>query len=283
MLRNMVDEIAAWFARSFPPQKGLTLWLILLGLVVAYVVIFFGLQFLKPRARKTLIAIVTFLAGLFYALEFFLPTELVDGKETNALTRFLVPMSEFAQIVAVLALGLGIYSLTMIHGKTLLRFRSGWFYSLTFFTFMIMMATFGIIVEEPFSREAQINKDIRSILFVGGLQALEGTMFSIIAFYIVSAAYRAFRVRNAEASLLMAAAFIVMLGQVYVGQFLTNWLPTEGVLSNLRIETMSDWLLTRINAPAVRAVGFGLGVGLLATALRIWLSLERGSYFDREV
>ncbi len=283
MLRNMVDSIASWFARSFPAQKGLTLWLILLGLIVAYVVIFFGLQFLKPRARKMLIAIVTFLAGLFYALEFFLPTELVDGKETNALTRFIVPMNEFAQLVAVLALGLGIYSLTMIHGKTLLRFRSGWFYSLTFFTCMIMMATFGIIVEEPFSREAQINKDIRSILFVGGLQALEGTMFSIIAFYIVSAAYRAFRVRNAEASLLMAAAFIVMLGQVYAGQFLTNWLPTEGALSNLRIETMSDWLLTRINAPAVRAVGFGLGVGLLATALRIWLSLERGSYFDREV
>jgi hypothetical protein len=279
----MVDSIASWFARSFPAQKGLTLWLILLGLIVAYVVIFFGLQFLKPRARKMLIAIVTFLAGLFYALEFFLPTELVDGKETNALTRFIVPMNEFAQLVAVLALGLGIYSLTMIHGKTLLRFRSGWFYSLTFFTCMIMMATFGIIVEEPFSREAQINKDIRSILFVGGLQALEGTMFSIIAFYIVSAAYRAFRVRNAEASLLMAAAFIVMLGQVYAGQFLTNWLPTEGALSNLRIETMSDWLLTRINAPAVRAVGFGLGVGLLATALRIWLSLERGSYFDREV
>jgi hypothetical protein len=115
------------------------------------------------------------------------------------------------------------------------------------------------------------------------LNALDGTMFSIIAFYIASAAYRAFRVRNAEASLLMGAAFIVMLGQVYAGQWLTHWLPTDGFLANLRVETMSDWLLTRVNAPAIRAVGFGLGVGLVATALRIWLSLERGSYFDKEM
>ncbi|MGH9591813.1 MAG: hypothetical protein ACRD5L_01885 [Bryobacteraceae bacterium] len=37
------------------------------------------------------------------------------------------------------------------------------------------------------------------------------------------------------------------------------------------------------NGSAVRAIGFGIGVGLVATALRIWLSLERGSYFDAEL
>jgi hypothetical protein len=31
------------------------------------------------------------------------------------------------------------------------------------------------------------------------------------------------------------------------------------------------------------AIDFGLGVGGLATALRLWLSLERGSYFEEEL
>ncbi|MEP6755914.1 MAG: hypothetical protein ABJA67_10475, partial [Chthonomonadales bacterium] len=78
-------------------------------------------------------------------------------------------------------------------------------------------------------------------------------------------------------------AFLVMLGQIYFGLVLTSWLPTEGFASNFRVETISDWILTRMNAPAVRAIGFGLGVGLIATSLRIWLSLERGSYFDKEL
>jgi hypothetical protein len=255
----------------------------ILASIVVCVLIFFGLQALKPKARKRVVVAVTFLAGLYYFLEFFWPTRIVSGQEANLFTPFLEPVNDIFMILSAVALGLGIYSLFSIHGKTLTRMRSGWFYSLVFFISTFVMAFIGILAETGAHKDVPINKAVNDILYVGGLQALDSTMFSIIAFYIVSAAYRAFRIRSAEATLLMGAAFIVMLGQVYLGQVLTSWLPAEGLASNLRLETLSDWLLTRVNAPAVRAVGFGLGVGLLATALRIWLSLERGSYFDREV
>jgi len=284
MLRTVVDGIADWFHRMFPAHTGPKGWAFIGGSVVVCIVLFILAQQLKPRGRKAIIVAVTFLAGLFYALEFFLPVTLSkDGQEENALTQFLPVANNLNQIIAALALGLGIYTLTILHGKRLAKAGAGWFNSLTFFVSMISMAFIGVWNWLPVHKDIKVNNNIHDILYLGGLNALEGTMFSIIAFYIASAAYRAFRIRNAEASLLMGAAFIVMLGQVYAGQWLTHWLPTEGLMSNARVETLSDWLLTRVNAPAIRAVGFGLGVGLLATALRIWLSLERGSYFDREV
>ncbi len=284
MLGRIVNSIAGWFQRTFPAHKGWShVWPYLLAAAVLSLVVFFLLQQLKPRGRRAVIAAVTFLAGLFYALEFFLPVQMVKGQEQNALTPFLPVASDFNQIIATFALGLGIYTLAGLHGRNILRARQGWGFSIVFWVSMIAIVVMGYLSWAAGYKNMTSNQNIKDILYIGGLQALDATMFSIIAFYIASAAYRAFRVRNAEASLLMGAAFIVMMGQVYAGQWVTHWLPAGGPLSNLRVETMSDWLLTRVNAPAVRAVGFGLGVGLLATALRIWLSLERGSYFDREV
>jgi len=283
ILKPIIDAIAGWLHRTFPAHSGPTGYLFMGICAAVCAVIFVGMQQLKPKGRKLVIVVVTFLAGLFYVAEFYIPTRLVNGQEQNALTPYLSVAGDVSQIISAFALGLGVYTLGALHGKNIIRGRSGWPFSLAFFAALISITFMGIFNWLPVHKDIKINNNLNDILFVGGLNSLDATMFSIIAFYIASAAYRAFRVRNLEASLLMGAAFIVMLGQVYAGQWLTHWLPTEGPLANLRVETMSDWLLTRVNAPAIRAVGFGLGVGLIATALRIWLSLERGSYFEKEL
>jgi hypothetical protein len=108
-------------------------------------------------------------------------------------------------------------------------------------------------------------------------------MFSIIGFYIVSAAYRAFRIRSAEATLMLIAAFIVMLGQVPVGAWITHGLPKEGILGFFRLENLSYWILNGPNMAAQRGISFGIEIGALAMALRIWLGLERGSFFEQEM
>ncbi len=100
---------------------------------------------------------------------------------------------------------------------------------------------------------------------------LSSTMFALLAFFIASAAFRAFRARSKEAALLLAAGFIVMLGQVPVGNYLTSWLPEAWQMSDL-----ADWIMMYPNMASQRAIMIGVAFGVVSTALKIILGMERG-------
>jgi hypothetical protein len=246
----------------------------------------FALSLTPPRFRKPLIALCTFLGGLYYALEFFLPVHrLPDHTKGNFLTPYLTTVATVSTVIITLSFGLGVISLLSIHLRAMSRRREGWGFSLTVVVSFFAMLIFGLL--HKYAPKADIgfgitSKDVYDFLFSGGLAALDSAMFALIAFFIVSASYRAFRIRNVEASLLMISALIVMLGQVTLGTAITNGLPTTGLLANLRFENLAQYILLQINSPALRAVVFGIAVGFLATSLRLWLSLERGAFFDQE-
>jgi hypothetical protein len=105
---------------------------------------------------------------------------------------------------------------------------------------------------------------------------MQGTMFSLLAFFIASAAFRAFRIRTFEAGLLAAAALIVMLGRVPIGDVLTQWLPEP-----IRLQPVQEWILNVPQNAAKRAILIGAALGVMATGLRVILGIER-SYLSGE-
>lgn len=107
-----------------------------------------------------------------------------------------------------------------------------------------------------------INTRLFTVLNEGFFIALGSSMFALLAFYITSAAFRAFRVKNAESALLMLASIIVMLGQIPLGVELWDGFP------HLRL-----WLLEWPNSAAFRAISMGALVAGFVMSIRLWLSI----------
>jgi len=284
----------------FHPAASTSALILRLALAIAFSIALLALlhRFLGPRGRRWLIAFVTFIGGLYLGLEYFLPVRSSvlwptgvpnpnPDRAANILTPGIEPVGIMLAVVGAFTVGLGIYSLCQVHGRNVAQRRPGWHNSSAFFVAMLAMLVFGLWAHYLPEQEAPggpvpWQEGVYEILFNGLFMPLQAATFSLLAFYIASAAYRAFRIHTAEAGLMMAAAFIVMLAQVPVGAWLTHWLPTAGPLSFFRLEALGEWIMSWLNTPAQRGIVFGIAVGALAMSLRIWLSLERGTFFSEQ-
>lgn len=103
-----------------------------------------------------------------------------------------------------------------------------------------------------------------SMIFEAFFVPLGSAMFSLLAFYVASAAYRSFRIKTLEAGIMMFAALLVVLGQIPQGPlYIYSGLPG-----------IREWLLEYLSTPAFRAILFGSMIAGLSMAFRMWLSLE---------
>jgi hypothetical protein len=154
-----------------------------------------------------------------------------------------------------LFLGTGV--LLRLHSRRALRRTKGWGYSIVTLVALIGMIVIGAVTG---IREGSLFMN----LFNNVQVPLEATMFSILAFFMASAAYRAFRARTLDATLLLAAAAIMMIGRVPLGTFLWSGFPD-----------LTEWILTVPSMVAKRGIMIGVGLGMISTALKIILGIER--------
>lgn len=166
-------------------------------------------------------------------------------------------LNNFYQLSWGIALALGFVNLTSIHWKYIARRREGWFYST-----VVLVCMYGYLI---LGMQQTHNGPQFDWIYLNIFVPLMSTIFALVAFFITSAAYRAFRVRTKEATVLLICALFVMLGRAPIGDAI--WGGWSAFVSK--------WVMGVVNMAGYRGIQIGAWVGAFATALRIMLGLER--------
>lgn len=204
--------------------------------------------------KRQLPLAITFVMGVAFALQYYIPHPVSE----EAITK----VSDWMKIISGFALVLGIASVFHVHAVKIRRQAPGWGYSGVLFAAIV--TTMGVGFWSGGESKADGAQTAFGWLYDYTMVPLQGTMFSILAFFIASAAYRAFRARSPEASVLLVSAVVVMLGRVPLGQFLVPW-----------TWDVTQWLLNVLNSAVRRAILIGVSMGSVALSLKIILGKER--------
>jgi hypothetical protein len=218
--------------------------------------------------KRELPLLMTALIGLFMILSFFVPHELVS-----------VP-ADFLQATAIVLVAcgyvLGGANVFRINLDAISKRAPDWQFKILLVVSLVITVVVGVMDGIPRSG-GFLNPGTNSKWIYDQIYSpMSATLFALLAFFIASAAFRAFKIRTFEAGLLAVAALLVMLGRVPLGNELTKFMPED-----LRLGSIQDWIMNFPQNAAKRAILIGAALGVMATGLRVILGIER-SYLSGE-
>jgi hypothetical protein len=198
--------------------------------------------------KREIPLLIVGITGFAMLIQYFIPTDLSQNFFTFA--------NDWVIVIGIISMPLGIWSLVKANILKL-RVPGERFYSaVLLFGFLIMVLT---CLKDENRTMGSFHMDLFSYVLV----PIQATIFSLLAFFIASAAYRAFRARSLLATFLLLTAFIIMF----------RFIPL-GPISTVNL-TIVSWILQVPNMAANRAIMMGIGLGATATAMKIILGIER--------
>lgn len=211
--------------------------------------------------RREVPLLLTMIFGCLMVVAFFVPHPWIAQVAGEA--------QRWTIVVAAAAVVLGVANVGRIHLRRLARRDRDWPYSLPLLVGLVIMVLLGLTPSSAWVRLGFAAGGVATgspfdWIYLNAYVPMQGTMFSLLAFFIASAAFRAFRVRRFEAALLAIAAILVMVGRVPVGEAIWEELPA-----------ISAWIMDVPNLAAKRAILIGAALGAIATGLKIILGIER--------
>jgi hypothetical protein len=213
--------------------------------------------------KTSLPVAVAFLAGLILVVSFFF------NEETTTIGGLRQELIVWLTIVGGFTLLLGVVSITRVNWVAVSRRKDGWFYKLLTLLSVFAMAIPSVLSPSWSPLFGRAEGSIYDWLFTNLQSPMMSTMFATLAFYIASAAYRAFRARSAEATLLLITATLVMLWRVPMGEAFLNLFP--GDIPSL----VNTYVMNGANMAVQRGIIIGAALGAASMSLRIILGIER--------
>lgn len=216
----------------------------------------------KKMTRGDLgLQVIIFSLGFFYAIVYYVAVPgIVDLQAvSDQLLAYLTAM-------LTAAFAIGVINLTRVHVNNIKRKRATWRYSVILLISLYAMAIFSMIAS-PYALDPQaavipagviaFSTPIWEFLYYKILVNINSSIFSLLAFFIASAAYRAFKARTLESTILLAAGLLVVLGQAPTADLV--W-PGFGVIR--------DWILAFPNTAGQRGILIGAALGILVFSVR---------------
>ena len=208
--------------------------------------------------KKEIPIAIGFVAGVLILFEYFFKTAV------PAVSPIATKAQNWGSIISAFAMGLAAANLIIIHGRKIRsKHPDAWMSWILYFGIVIMVLT-------GFAAKGTSTNQIYAFFFDGLYLPLGTAMFSIMVFFIASAARRAFRARNIDAAFLLVSGLLVMLGNAPLMKMVSPWFPKA-----------SAWFMSYANVAGNRAIMIGAALGMVLTGFRVILGIDR-SYFGGE-
>ncbi|MDY7042005.1 MAG: hypothetical protein SVX38_14205 [Chloroflexota bacterium] len=198
---------------------------------------------------SSIYAVLTGAVGIIVLLGFFVEVEGLHLQD------FQTILLDWAVTVAAFAFLLGAVNVVRV---TLMRFRQhkGGFYGLATLVAMLFVLAFGL----PYGPDGLVMQ----WTFKWVLIPLQSTLLSLMAFFVVVAAWRVFRLRNLESALLLLVGVLILVSQVPLK------FPWAEDLAGFK-----NWILAVPATAGARGILLGVVLGTVTTGLRLLLGIDR--------
>jgi len=178
---------------------------------------------------------------------------------------------QWFDIIASFAAILGALNLIKVQAFRIIRKQKNWQYSTIAILGFLLSIVAGFFYRGgegvAWGAHVQSEGTLFKWIFFNLFTPLSATMFALLAFFVASASYRAFRIRNFEATLLLISGIILMIGRVPIGSEIPWWFASI-IYVLVIVAIASSFLKSRINI--LFSVLFGLVLVLSLGYLLGW-------------
>lgn len=162
----------------------------------------------------------------------------------------------WALIMTAIAAGVGIINIVLRYSRRISERQEYWYFYVWTLLVMVIVALPGLI--PPFATHPIFEWIITNVYMPA-----DASIYAMVYLDIVHAFYRAFRARNIDASILLIAAFFIMIYNAPVTSF---YLPS--------VAPFGKWLLDNVGTASGRGIGLVTAIGILAFTYRVLVHSE---------